>query len=247
VNTLTVCERQSHRDSVRGMLETFAQVGRCCLLALAFMTVSACGDTHFTVEHAPQWRSAGHHIAVFGVERDGLLSRDGWRVLGPEQRAPFDAQRCNLMFSQATFETTPELANAIDAYVRSNGATDTLLDQLAPASTGDTILVLSMSGRPIVSSASGSSGQSMPALSGSRGGGGRRGGRGGGMRQETAHSSPEGDGVHASAVLFSISEHRSVARIDMLYTGSSSTEALLAFTRELDQQLPQAHCSCKRA
>src|ERR1700759_3852855 len=96
-------------------------------IALVCCGVSACAGTTFDVEEAPHWSRADHHISTFGVKRDGLLSRDGFGVLGPNMPAPFGAQRCDVAFSEQTFGAAPELAHAIDTYVRLNGVTDALL------------------------------------------------------------------------------------------------------------------------
>ena len=199
------------------------------------------------MKYAPGFVPARRRISTFAVKRDGLLSRSGWEALGPELLPPFGAKACDVAYGEALFNAKPELAEAIDSYVRSSGVTDALLDQLAPAARGDTILLVTIVGRPHHASGGGSPSQAIPSAGGRRGGGaGRRGGggaRGGGMTTNTSEAGDSSTPFQASALLFSISAHHTQALVEMNYTGTSMEEALRAFKDRLETEFPGAACS----
>jgi hypothetical protein len=222
-------------------------VRRCS--ALLFLLIAGCAGTHFDVRSEPSWPRSQHHFSTFAVQRDGLVSRDGWQVLGPNMPAPFGAQHCEVAFGQAMFASAPELANAIDSYVRSNGVTDALLDRLAPAAQGDAIMFVTLSGAPRVAS---DGGPNTVGMAGGRGGGGRGGGgrRGGGSRGGRGGDKPmsselreSGQGFQIDASFYSVRERRSLADIRMSYTGTRIDEAVRAFNARLDQEFPGSRCS----
>jgi hypothetical protein len=210
--------------------------------SFALVLLGACADTSFKVQYLPHAVHTGHQISTLGVQRDGVMSRDGWHALGPEQPAPFGGARCDVAYSNDTFTAVPEVADALDSYIRSNGVTDKLLGQLAPAARGDTILFVALAGRPAISTGGSSSG---PSSVGRRGGGGRRG------RQQQTGMDPSaatgsndvGDGLHVDATLFSIRDHETFGSIEMHYTGASMSDALRAFRVRLEQEFPGASCS----
>jgi hypothetical protein len=239
-------------DALTHSLDSQPRLGkRRFVVLLAALCVSACAGTSFNVQYAPGFVPAHKRISTFAVKRDGLLSHSGWEALGSDSFAPFGAKACDVAYGEALFNAKPELAEAIDSYVRSNGVTDDLLDQLAPAAQGDTILLVTIAGRPHQDSGGGGSSQAIPSAGGGRrggfgrGGGGRRGGgaRGGGMRGNTSDASTSTAPFQVSALLFSIHEHHTQALIEMDYAGTSFEEALLAFKDRLETELPGAACS----
>jgi hypothetical protein len=224
-------------------------------ILLCLCCVSACAGTTFDVQEAPHWSRADHRISTFGVKRDGLMSRDGYAALGPNMPAPFGGQHCDVAFSEQTFGAAPELAHAIDTYVRLNGVTDALLGQLAPAAKGDAILFISVSGSTKAASDGGPNGAAPTGRGGGRGGSGmggmgRRGGGGGGMgrhggghEESSAHAQETGDGFQVSASLYSVREKRSVSALRMHYSGSRVDEALREFNQRIEAEFPGTQCS----
>jgi hypothetical protein len=215
---------------------------RRCGLALSLL--AGCAGSTFDVRSEPSWPRAQHRFSTFAVQRDGLMSRDGWQALGPNMPVPFGAQHCEVAFSQSMFATAPELADAIGSYVRSNGVTDSLLDRVAPAAEGDAILFVTLSGAPRVASNAGPNTASMG--SGSGRGGGRRGGgggmRGGAMKQSTGEPRELGDGLQLDATFYSVRERRSLAEIRMNYQGTRTDEAVRQFNDRLEREFPGASC-----
>ena len=118
-------------------------------VCVVFAAALGCGaDAQFKVTYLPGWPQPGAKIAVFGIKRDGLMSKAGWDSLNPELSAPFGARRCAVAYSEELFSTNAPLAEALESYVRANGVTDRLLKELAPAARGDLILLVTSSGRP---------------------------------------------------------------------------------------------------
>jgi hypothetical protein len=216
-------------------------IGCCALLSLG-----ACADTKFNVQYLPHAVRTGHQISTLGVQRDGVMSRDGWHALGPEQPAPFSGGRCDVAFSNDTFTAVPEVADALDSYIRSNGVTDKLLGQLAPAAKGDAILFVALAGRPAVATGGSSTGAGSVTRRGGGGGGRRsRQQQQGGMTESPSAlgSNDVGDGLHVDATLFSIKDQETFASIEMRYTGTSMSDALRAFRARLEQEFPGSSCS----
>lgn len=215
-------------------------------LVAALLVLAGCVDsTTFHVSFAPNAARANRGISTLGVQRDGVMSREGWRALGPEQPAPFGGQLCAVAFSAESLESTPGVVGAIDAYVRANGATEQLLEQVAPAAIGDTLLFFSISGAATRTGSAALGQAPMPGTRGGRsmGGGGGRGQRAGGLGAAGTVRGDSGDGFHVRATLFSVSERRTVANIEMNYSGTNLGEALMAFRARLEAELPGAHCA----
>jgi hypothetical protein len=70
----------------------------------------ACQSSHFVVEFAPNQASHARRISIFGIMRDGQMSRSGWDVLGPNVAPPFAGSACELAYSESMFATWPALA-----------------------------------------------------------------------------------------------------------------------------------------
>ena len=209
-------------------------------MALSFILLTvSCAGSDFSVRSEPAWPRAQHRFSTFAVQRDGLLSRDGWQVLGPNMPAPFGAQHCDVAFGQTMFANAPDLADAIGSYVRSNGVTDALLERVAPAAEGDAIVFITLSGAPRVRS---DGGPNTVGMAGGRGGRGGKGGGRGGMKQGSGESGEAGDGFQIDASFYSVRERRSLAEIRLNYTGTRIDEAVRQFNDRLEHEFPGASC-----
>jgi hypothetical protein len=216
-----------------------------CVALLFSLTLTACAEDPITVRYAPGLARAARHVSVFGIRRDGLMSRSGWAALGPYASAPFSEEPCDVGYSDSTFTEVPELADAIDDYVRENGVTDALLDQIAAAAKGDMIMVFTVAGHPLASveDPGGAAYQrSLPPTMGS-GGGGRRGSGRSRQASQKREEPSNGDAFEISASFFSIREHRAVAQAKMRYSGPNTDKALTQFTNRLEREFPGSTCS----
>jgi hypothetical protein len=155
------------------------------------------------------------------------------------------ASRCVAAYSEALLASNGALSSAIDDYARSNGPTDELLSQLAPAAKGELVLVMTIAGRLPVkqSNALQAGGSPAPNIGGGSRGAGMAGpGPGRRMRRPM---SGEGDTneLDISASLYSVAQRRSVALYGMQYSGDSVDDAIARFADQLGRSLPGAQCA----
>jgi hypothetical protein len=200
------------------------------------------GDVRLSATLAPDFAPGAHSVSVLGVYKDGQMSADGWESLAPRLAASLGSGPCEPGYNALTSSNQP-LADAIDDYTRDNGPTDDLLAYLAPAATGDLILVLTFAGK-LPQKPSSDAGAARPAspAPGSTGRGGR--GRGGGRMGGSQHAQPPKDPnlVEIAALFFSVPLGRSVAQVELQYTGASLDEAVSKFAAKVAQTIPQVHC-----
>jgi hypothetical protein len=201
----------------------------------------ACAGDPVRVKYAPGLQRAGRHISVFGIERDGLMSLSGWAALGPYASAPFSEEPCDVAYSEATSNAVPELASALQSYVRENGVTDALLAQIAPAAKGDMIMVLTVAGHPLAAVEDPSGASYQRSLPPSMSGGDHRSNTR--SKQRTNEDSSNADSLELSASFFSIREHRAVGLATMRYSGANTDQALTQFTTRLEHEFPGSTCS----
>jgi hypothetical protein len=155
-----------------------------------------------------------------------------------------DATDCAAGYSEAVSSGHAELTSAIDDYARSDGPTDELLAQIAPAARGDLIVVVTFAGKlPVAKAKPTVATNSGPMGVGQSGSRGMNGGAGGGRRARSpSFAASDPNELDISATLFSVAQGRSVGQIAMEYTGPSVDEALTQFAAQLRQALPQARC-----
>ncbi|MGH7271736.1 MAG: hypothetical protein ACREJ3_14995 [Polyangiaceae bacterium] len=221
---------------------------------------SACGatDAEFRTNFAPGFAPARHAVSVLGVFKDGQMSADSWDTLAARISAPLGAgaahqAACETAYSPRLTASNPALSSTIDDYTRSNGPTDALLEQLAPAAKGDLILVLTLAGRlPQHKDSGGSMPTSTPmtsggGMAGGMGGMGGTGGMGGGAARQARIDPGTGptdtNELDMSASLFSVKSGRSVALVAMKYSGASEDDAIARFAAKLGEALPGATCT----
>jgi hypothetical protein len=228
-------------------------VAAAAALACLGVAVSCSEDeAQFQVRFAPDFAKSQTRVSILGVFRDGRMNAETWDEIGPRLSAPFAAAggtaSCPIAFDKDFLSKKEELAGAIDDVARADGVTDDLLDKLAPAASGDDVLVFTVAGRPTSQSWDGGAGggaapmgppNSTPGggMRGSRGARGMGGGGMGPMRQ------PDKNVFELTASLYSAKDHRAVGLVAMRYTGSSGPEALSKFVAKLREQLPAASCT----
>jgi hypothetical protein len=211
---------------------------RLVLGASALTLLGCAGDAQFKVTYLPGWPQKGVKISVFGIKRDGLMSRSGWDALNPELSAPFGARRCTVAYSEELFSTNSALAEALETYVRSNGVTDRLLKELSPAAQGDIILLVTSVGRPRTSGSDAAAPDVSPPQRRMGGGGGRRGV----VRGVRPDAERSGADYQLTALFFSIREHQTIGIVELDYTGSSAEIALAELRTRLESEFPAATC-----
>jgi hypothetical protein len=215
-------------------------------LALAALLTPACSDdAQFTTRFASDFAHGRHAVSVFGVFKDGRMDGEAWEVIGPKLSAPFGAT-CESAYGSLLTSDQP-LSAAIDDYVRANGPGDELLDRIAPAATGDLVVVFTMAGKVVPKEAlkpdTSTLSSSSPGMG--MGGGKYRGARpGGGAYGSRGMAAPGGSpaALELSASLFSVSQHKSVAMVSMAYDGPSADDALQRMAAKLAASVPGSTC-----
>jgi hypothetical protein len=226
----------------RVRLRVASYVAALAAVASACGSQSARTGTKFASDFAP----TGHVVSLLGVFKDGQMNVDAWETMGPKIAPSLGAPECAAGYSEALSSDNAALTSAIDDYARSNGPTDELLAQLAPAARGDLIVVITFAGKlPVATpkpSVATNSGPMGVGQSGSRGAGPAGGGRRASRRSPASASAPDPNELDISATLFSVAKGRSVGQVAMQYTGESVDDALTQFAAQLQQALPQARC-----
>jgi hypothetical protein len=200
------------------------------------------------VQYAPGFSPPRHSVSVFGVYKDGQMSEEAWESLAPKLSAWLGVPACAGGYvDSATARTNRPLWSAVDDYTRSNGPTDDLLGELAPAAQGDLVMVVTVAGRvPEEEKSSVQNESSAPSMSGGGGMGGMGrggGGRGAPMRHDKMSPAASKDALDLAALLYSRSEKKSVAEVSLEYTGHKLDDALAKFAAKLEESLPGATCA----
>jgi hypothetical protein len=210
----------------------------------------SCGDphAHFTTHVASDFPPAGHTVSVFGIFKEGRMSAETWDELGGDLSAAFATGACQAEYRDDLLASNAPLSSAIDDYVRANGIGDELLDAVAPAATGDMIVVYTIAGK--VGTGSGDGGVPyMPPTTPNimqRGTTGYRGAHGP-MYGGPVFFGGNSDALEVSASLFSVAQHRSVALVAMKYYGDSLPDALGQLTGRLRATVPGSTCGAWNA
>ncbi len=226
-----------------------AAIRKCILGSLvvaALMSTGACSEdeAQFKVRFAPEFPKTAPTVSILGVFRDGRMNAETWDEIGPRLSLPFGNATCPVAYDKDLAIKREELANALDDYARANGVTDDLLEKLAPAASGDEVLVFTVAGRPTSQSSDGGGGSGPPAQTPNTQPGGMRAGRQG---RGTMAMGPMRGAVRnvfeVSASLYSTHDHRAVGLITMEYTGASAVDALNKFVAKVHESLPGSTCA----
>jgi len=205
-------------------------------MLLAGALTGCWGKAAMSVQYANGFAPAQHKISIFGVYKDGRMNTEAWGGVAPGVTKALGGKYCEPGYGTATFPADRDVTKAIDEYATSNGPTDDLLGQIAPAAAGDLVLVLTIAGRlpvPVKVSV-----QDKPQQSGAGGGYGARG-----------HKSKDYDlnELQLAAQVFSVAEQRTVAVVNLDYTGDSIDEAMSKFAAQIGASLPGSECAGWRA
>jgi hypothetical protein len=209
-----------------------------CIVGLAACTVACAPKARWDAKVARGYTPSGHTVSVFGVYKDGQLSSEAWSGLRPRFEPLLGQRGCDVALGDPLAGAA--LSAAIEDYARTNGPTEDLLAQLAPAAGGDLILVLVEAGslppeekHSVVNTPA--QGPSSTVTHGAAG-----------LATYAPKKTRSGDGtdnvLQLSASLFSVAQGRSVASIDMQYSGDNVGEAESEFAARVGQLLPAATC-----
>jgi hypothetical protein len=215
--------------------------GLMFLFAFAASAFACSPREHWTSQFATDFKPSGHTVSVFGVYRDGQMSTEAWSALRPRFEPVLGRRECEIAHDHSFAEGDSPLFVAVDDYARANGPTDDLLAQLSPAAEGDLILVLVEAGRLPAPEEKTNAVNSSAAAPGPNASGSQRSGL-----STFAPKKHSGDGdpnvLQLSASLFSVAQGRSVALVDLRYSGDSVDDAIGEFTARVARLLPDTTC-----
>ncbi len=215
---------------------------RVSFLLIAVAAACAEDETQWSVRYAPDFPKTAPKVSILGVFRDGRMNAEAWDDLGAKLSSSFGPGTCPIAYDKDLVAKNEELAGAIDDYARANGVTEGLLNKLAPAASGDEVLVFTVAGRPRSGGVDGGAAPSQAPMAPPSSGGMRGSGRSRGMGMAPMRM-PERNAFEVSASLFSTRDHHSVALVAMDYSGSSGPDALAKFAAKLHESLPGASCA----
>jgi hypothetical protein len=184
-------------------------------------------------------------VSILGVFREGRMSPETWEDIGLKVSPVFNRTMCPIGFDTKLLSDKSSLAEAIDDSARANGVSEDLLEQLAPAASGDAILVITVAGRPNTHTDAGAPLSSPTSTPQAQSRGMRGPGRGGALPPPTGgwgRTGTDRNAFEMSASLYSVHDHRTVALVNMGYSGTSGAEALQKFAAKLRDSLPGLPC-----
>ncbi len=213
------------------------------LLGLGLLTACA-GSTQITTRYAPDFAHTPHTVSVLGVFKDGRMNADAWAQLGPGLSASLGG-RCQAGYD-ALASTNQGLSAAIDDVARANGVGDDLLERLAPAATGDLVLLVTVAGQVATGTEPGPDTSLVAGGPPVTGGNKYRGmsvprGPTGSLNKNRPIT--DGTAFEIALTLYSVSQRRSVGSLQMLYNGPSVDDAVARISARMREELPGSTCS----
>jgi hypothetical protein len=213
-------------------------------VVLVAATASCSEETSVKVRYAEGFAPGPSAVSVLGVYRDGRMSVDAWGPLAlPLSAALGEKTVCEPAFSARLQRDNEPLFASIDDQAKSEGVTEDLLAKLSPSAQGDVILAVSMHGSLGRASTDHASDEPPPraAMPSTRGMNASGAGRGAPHRQPTPRG-PAPKVMELSATLFSTHQRKPLARLTMIYGGTSAEEAVRLFSAELGKLVPGSSC-----
>lgn len=210
-------------------------------LTLELSTASCVGGSTVNVKYAQGYRPGPATVSVLGVFRNGRLSPESWATMASPVSTALGAvaDRCEPAFGERLQREDEDLFIALDHDTRDGGITDVLLAKLASRAQGDVILTLTVHGNVGEKwTERRSDPHSVPTPSPPV----RGAVAGGGPIREVV---PRGAGIRPlelTASLYSVKEQRSLARVNVSYTGQRADEAIARFSREIGALVPGSTC-----
>ena len=210
-------------------------------IALGLATASCAeGSADFHARYEPGFAAGPRTISVFGVFHEGRMSPEAWTQLGPRLSAVLGQKSCEVGYGYQLANADPALYAAVDESVRDEGITEELLERFAAKAEGEMILVLSFNGHTTIGGGIDDGSGNRPTASAPLPGGGR-------SPRGRGYKGPAGRGARMSALgpsgtLFSVRRRRSVARLNMVYSGSNLDDAIGKFVARLGEVIPGSTC-----
>lgn len=180
---------------------------------IAGAALASCAGEQPEIKYARSYVRGPHKVSVLGVYKDGRMDAAAWNELAPKVADALDGA-CEAGYGDRMRTTEPKLFKSIEEQAEQNGITPALLDQLAPRTDAELILVLYEFGsaaRPVSSGAAPA--QPPPSTAPVHGRGRGRGRRG--VAGSPDHEVPRDGDFELAASLFDVREHEFVAEVDV--------------------------------
>jgi hypothetical protein len=217
--------------------------GAAAVLGLAL--VPGCfNNFNYRSEFAQGFVRGQHRVSVLGVFKDGRMDFEAWDAVAPTMSTAFAGGKCPTGYRSDFVAEHGSLSSAIDDAARSDGLSDDLLTQLAPAAKGDLIVVFTLAGH--VEKAKIDIREPAQPTGGMGPGGGGGGAAGIGSRMPLARRGPQSAtsnvALSLSATMFSVASHTSVGVIELEYTGENASDAIAQFAAKVRDTIPGSTC-----
>jgi len=203
------------------------------LAVVLVVAAIACSKSGMTVKYAAGFDPARHKVSVFGVYKDGQMNSEAWGGIAGRIDNALGHTPCEAAYGATAFAAGKDVTTAINEYAASNGPTDDLLAQIAPAASGDLVMVVTVAGRlPIPMKIHVQDPTQKPVM------GARRGGF-----REHKDKDYDPNELQLTAQVFSVAESKTVALVNLDYKGDSMDEAWDKFTAQVGESLNGSQCA----
>lgn len=184
-----------------------------------------------TVKYAAGFDPGRHNVSIFGVYKDGRMNSEAWGGIAGRISNALGHSACEAGYGTAAFPADRDVTTAIDDYTTSNGPTDDLLAQVAPAAAGDSVMVVTIAGRLPVPMKVHVQDQHQAPVAGR-----------GPLR---GHRDKDVDlnELQLTAQIFSVAQSKTVALVNLDYTGQSMDEAMDKFVAQVGESLAGSRCA----
>jgi len=206
-----------------------------CAVVLLLAATVGCSKSDITVRYAAGFDPGRHKVSVFGVYKDGLMNSEAWGGIAGRISNALGQSVCVAGYGGAAFPADRGITAAIDEYTSSNGPTDDFLAQIAPAAAGDLVMVVTVAGRLPIPIKIHVQDQQQNST-------GPSGGRGP-IRGQHKDKNIDLNELQLTAQLFSVAESKTVALVNIDYTGQSMDEALDKFAAQVGESLSGSRCA----
>jgi hypothetical protein len=199
---------------------------------LLIAATAACSKADMTVKYAAGFDPGRHKVSVFGVYKDGRMNSEAWGGIAARISNALGHTACEAGYGTPAFPADHDATAAIDEYTSSNGPTDDLLGQIAPAASGDLVMVVTVAGRLPIPVKIHVQDQQQTSRATARG-------------PLRGHRDKDVDlnELQLTAQIFSVAESKTVALVNLDYKGESMDEAWDKFAAQVSESLAGSRCA----
>jgi hypothetical protein len=167
--------------------------------------------------------------SVFGVFHDGRLDEHAWdsysRALSSFGRS------CDARYTHAWIGAHEDEAKSIADDARQNGFSDDLFAKMSAGAKGDTVLLVVVAGKPPVVLSREVRDRPVNPMQMTKP-----------ASTTYVHTVTDGNAFEITATIYSRTEHRSIAELDMTYGGQNLDEAMQRFADAFGKHFPGWTC-----